>query len=114
MLEYEKCSEVKLRYRPNMKRQIVKLNLTPQSLREEKHEIARIWEDFIENDPEGFIKVLDKIGINYSKLETRNCPFCGDEISFIDLFKVNSPLGLGKVINLWKDKNLIFICKVCC
>ncbi|MBD3212246.1 MAG: hypothetical protein GF311_06520 [Candidatus Lokiarchaeota archaeon] len=113
MLEYEKCAEVKLRYRMNIQRQIVNINLTSQSLREEKQAIARIWEDFIENDPGGFIRVLDKIGIEYSKLKTLNCPFCGAEITFIELFKINSPLGLGKVVNLWKDENLLFLCKEC-
>lgn len=112
MIEFEKSIKEKLQDQ-DIKKKLVNIHLVPKHLWEKKYNIAKIWENFIDKDKSGFEKLLKMVGIELSELRKRNCPYCGKKITFMDFFKLNSPLGLGRVFTAWNNKNLIFPCKKC-
>jgi len=92
---------------------LLSIQITPESLWNKQQEIVKIWKNFITKDENHFITLLENIGVNSKSLITRKCHICRREIRFSEFFKINSPLGIGKSINIWQNENIDFYCIDC-
>lgn len=113
MIDYEKEAKEKISLQVHNKTKLIDIKLTPENLMNKKQTIAKIWNNFIEDNKNGFIHLLMHVGIDYSSLQKRVCPYCGRDITFMEFFQLNSPLGLGKAFNIWEDVKFKFPCKFC-
>ncbi|TFF85221.1 MAG: hypothetical protein EU518_01530 [Promethearchaeota archaeon] len=112
MIEYGKeiKNRMKLEYIPN---KFLSIQITPETLWNKQQEIVKIWKNFITKDESDFLVLLENIGVDSKSLITRQCHICGKEIRFSEFFKINSPLGIGKSINIWQNENINFYCMNC-
>ena len=101
---------MKLERIPN---KLFSIQITPESLWNEQKERVRIWQNFITNDENHFLALLENIGVDSKSLIRRKCPICGTKIRFSEFFKINSPLGIGKNLNIWQNENINFYCMKC-
>ena len=112
MIEYGK--EIKNRMKlEDIPKKLLSIQITPDSLWNKQQEIVKIWKNFIIKDENHFIDLLENIGIDSRSLITRKCRICGKEIRFSEFFKNNSPLGIGKALNIWQNKKINFYCTDC-
>ena len=112
MIEYGKeiRNGTKLEHNPN---KLLSIQITPESLWNDQKEIVKIWKNFITKDETHFLNLLENIGVNSKSLITRKCHICGKYIRFSEFFKINSPLGIGRSINIWQNENIDFYCLDC-
>jgi len=114
MINYDQESLFKNKnYLKNVNSTITSIKIIPNDLKIKKGQITKIWNKFITAKRENLIRLLKDIGINFQDLNKRQCYYCKNELTFINFFKINSSLGLGKVLDIWQNNLVNFVCEKC-